>query len=282
MFGPPRFYPVGCLPVSAMPTWFFSSGAGNVVLAGLLLPLWMHLAVQGVALAVVAAKLPRLCACLPPGALDGAYGAIAGAHRAAGGSLLAKWLPAAAGALPGGGCAPVLGAVVAGKTLLATMAVSLATEATARACFLKSQPEAEPTDAAPAAVAAAGGDNVAGGSSAPPEHPRLSAAATATTTSHPALLALELQRLAARSCASVVVVATLLPLLWEVAVVAARWAGSGAPPRLLEAAAVATSLVLQGFMRYWLHLVLALLVVPPAAAWLAPRDGQHAQALRLG
>jgi hypothetical protein len=268
-FGPPRFYPTGCLPASALPTWFFSSGAGNLMLAGLVLPLWLHAGVQAFALAVVAAKIPRLCACVPAGGLGGVYAAVAAAHGAWGGSLLSGWLPTRGGAAP---CAAVLAAGVAAKTLLLTTLLSLATEATARAWFLQSAPAAAAAAAADAAVAApaapagiqtdpdaagGSGSGASGSGAAAPWRAPAPAGGGAIGSGGggplpPARAALraEIFWLAARLVASSAALATALPLVWEAAVAAAAWASAGGAPRVLEVGAVATSLALQAFMRW--------------------------------
>lgn len=113
------------------------------MLAGLLLPWRLHLGVEAVALAASAAKLPRMCACLPAGALGPAYQRVAAAHARFGGSLLRGWLPTEARAAAAGGCLPLLAAAVVVKSLLATTLLSLCTEAAARAHFLLAAPDAD-------------------------------------------------------------------------------------------------------------------------------------------
>lgn len=74
----------------------------------------------------------------------------------------------------------------------------------------------------------------------------------------------ELRRLGAKFTAAALALLSLLPVTWEAAVVACRWALGGLPARpALEAAVVVTSVGLQLVMRGWLYLVLLLLVANP-------------------
>jgi hypothetical protein len=143
---------------------------------------------QALAVAAAGHKVGRMCQCLPPGHLALWYDRLAAAHAAAGFTLMPGWLPADSAAA-GGGCAPVLAAVVANKALLVATLWPLALEAAARAWFLASLPPA-----------------------------RAAAAASAR------------RELAAGLAVSAAVGASLLPVVWEGASAAAKWAAPGGRP----------------------------------------------------